>query len=171
MTRFSFFEPCETFFAGLNGQCFKQPNTHRNRHPTMDAARRERKIAPRRKHHKVPRLKDLTVKNQTIGNLLALENKAQSIRMRNAVQNLGASLHAKLQDDRDSICNDQLTKGLDWDQSAEIHRRPNNHVRILVKAKAEQWYVANSRQRKTPPTRLSIGSRCHLDTKHRAHIA
>jgi hypothetical protein len=40
----------------------------------------------------------------------------------------------------------------------------------LVKAKAEQWYVANSRQRKTPPTRLSIGSRCHLDTKHRAHI-
>src|ERR1700730_7447018 len=85
-----FLDPCKMFSAGLNSKRFEEPNRHRNRHPAMDAARRERKIAPRRKHHKVLRLKDLTVKDQAISNLLVLENKAQSIRTRDAVQNLGA---------------------------------------------------------------------------------
>ena len=59
-------DPSKMFSAGSKSERFKEPNRHRNRHPTMDAARRERKIASRRKHHEVLRLKDLTIKNQAI---------------------------------------------------------------------------------------------------------
>src|SRR5882757_4467792 len=107
-----FLDPCKMFSAGLNSERFEEPNRHRNRHPTMDAARRERKIAPRRKYHEVLRLKDTTVKNQAISNFLVLENKAHGIRTRDAVQNLGASLHAKLQDDRTHFAMTDRPRGL-----------------------------------------------------------
>src|SRR5437879_3247365 len=70
-------DPCKVFSAGLDRKRFKESNRHRNRHPTMDATRRERKIASRRKHHEVMRLKDLTAKNQAVRNLLVLKNKGQ----------------------------------------------------------------------------------------------
>ena len=132
---FLFLDPCKMLSPCLNSERFKQPNRHRNRHPTMDAARRDCKIAARRKHHEVLRPKDLTVKNQAIGNLL-LENKAQDIMTRTAVQNLGASLHAKLQDDRTQLAMAYRPRGLTGTGQQEIHRRANNPVRIFVKAKA-----------------------------------
>lgn len=102
----------------------------------MDAARRERKIAPRRKHHEVVRPKDLTVKYQAISNLLILNDKAQSIWTRNAVQDLGASLQAKLQDDRTQFAMIDRPRSLTGTSQQEIPRRSNNHVGIFVKAKA-----------------------------------
>lgn len=102
----------------------------------MDAARRERKIAPRRKHHEVVRPKDLTVKYQAISNLLILNDKAQSIWTRNAVQDLGASLQAKLQDDRTQFAMIDRPRSLTGTSQQKIPRRSNNHVGIFVKAKA-----------------------------------
>jgi hypothetical protein len=131
-----FLDPRKMFSAGPDSKRFKESNRHRNRHPTMDATRRERKIAPRRKHNEVPRLKDMTVKDQTIGNFLVLKNKGQGIRRRNAVQDLGASLHAKLQDDRIQFAMTDRPGRLTGSSQQEVHRRSDNHVRIFVKAKA-----------------------------------
>ncbi|WP_375309733.1 hypothetical protein WHZ77_21275 [Bradyrhizobium sp. A5] len=77
---------CKMFSAGFNGKRFEEPDRHRNRHPTMDSAPRERKLTSRRKYHEIPRLENMTVKSQAISDLFVLKNETQSIQARDAVQ-------------------------------------------------------------------------------------